>query len=102
MDLGMDIKVDLGTITASPNVNSVSYSNSAFYTEVSQCLYRHQTGDWGIVCSDDAIANNEALDCGHGERIMSAYPTCIGQTLWIITEPLKHSTQIMFASDFAQ
>lgn len=52
---------------------------------LTQFLQRHVVGDWGIVCAEDAEANNESLK--DGSRLLSAYILKDGRTkIWIITE----------------
>lgn len=47
-------------------------------------LRRHANGDWGEVCQQDGLLNDQSLI--HGSRILSAYRTLQGTRLWIITE----------------
>ena len=47
-------------------------------------LHRHLAGDWGVLCSDDAAANEAALK--DGSRILSSYEIAPGVTVWIITD----------------
>lgn len=47
-------------------------------------LDRHVLGDWGCVCAEDKLLNNDALF--DGSRILSSYRTKLGQRIWIITE----------------
>jgi hypothetical protein len=47
-------------------------------------LAKHAAGDWGEVCKGDAALNDQALL--DGERLLSAYKTLKGVSLWIITE----------------
>jgi len=47
-------------------------------------LDRHIQGDWGQVCQEDKALNDAALV--HGGRLLSAYATLKGTTIWIITE----------------
>jgi len=47
-------------------------------------LYRHLSGDWGSLCSDDVAVNESALRTG--SRILSSYVIAPGITLWIITD----------------
>ncbi|QDU25808.1 hypothetical protein ETAA8_08800 [Anatilimnocola aggregata] len=49
-----------------------------------QFLARHQSRDWGEVCEDDKLANDESLK--DGSRLLSAYRTKLGVKIWIITE----------------
>jgi len=47
-------------------------------------LDRHVFGDWGCVCAEDKLLNDEALI--DGSRILSSYRTKLGQRIWLITE----------------
>jgi hypothetical protein len=47
-------------------------------------LARHQNGDWGELCAQDAHLNDRALS--DGSRILSVYHTQSGARLWVITE----------------
>ncbi len=47
-------------------------------------LARHVRGDWGDVCADDAVLNDEALN--DGSRLLSSYRLKNGTKIWIITE----------------
>ncbi len=47
-------------------------------------LARHVRGDWGEVCDEDKMANDQSLV--DGSRILSAYRTLKNIRLWIITE----------------
>ena len=46
-------------------------------------IARHQYGDWGDVCPQDARSNDLDVDQG---MLLSAYPTPDGVTFWILTE----------------
>lgn len=71
-----------------------------------QCLARHQSGDWGRVCAQDALQNEAALS--EGWRIISAYPIdpakpCAGwgdNTLWVITEADRSVTTFLLPSEY--
>ena len=61
-------------------------------------LNRHVTGDWGVVCDEDARSNDEALE--HGSRLLSAYRTSTGAKLWILTEADRSATTILLPSEY--
>jgi hypothetical protein len=71
-----------------------------------ECLARHARGDWGLVCTEDAAANDTASQ--EGTRILSAYlidPTkpCKGQgenCIWIITEADRSSTCVLLPEEY--
>ena len=60
-------------------------------------LHRHQHGDWGDVCSEDAAANDAALRLG--SRILSSYE-CAGERLWIITESDRSVTTLLRPDEY--
>jgi hypothetical protein len=65
--------------------------------EVLTALKRHASGDWGDLCPEDSLANNEALQ--HGGRLFSAY----GQgdsRFWIITEAYRSVTTVLLPNDY--
>src|SRR5687768_6743346 len=73
---------------------------------LNRCLNRHVRGDWGCVCEEDALTNNEALKMGM--RILSAYAIdetqpCKGygdNTLWIITEADRSVTTFLLPEEY--
>ncbi|EHH1077101.1 type I restriction endonuclease subunit M [Vibrio parahaemolyticus] len=60
-------------------------------------LMRHAIGDWGDVCVEDKIANDEATH--NGQRVLSSYQFC-GQKIWIITEWDRSATTILFPHEY--
>jgi len=93
-------KFNLGQILATPGALQAmkeSGQEAAFF------LDRHSRCDWGQVCPDDALLNDEALK--DGSRIISAYPTLKGVKLWIITEATddngqRAATTILLPSEY--
>jgi hypothetical protein len=51
-----------------------------------ELLQRHLAGDWGVVCAEDAEANNQSLK--DGSRLLSAYVLKDAEAtkVWLITE----------------
>lgn len=66
--------------------------------EIVLALRRHALADWGEVCYEDKIANNDALE--HGDRLLSAYRTRAGVKFWIITEWDRSATTILLPEDY--
>ncbi|WP_268626976.1 hypothetical protein [Paenibacillus alvei] len=60
-------------------------------------LCRHMAGDWGSVCQDDMLANDEALRTGE-ERLFSIYESN-GQVFWIITNEERTVTMILLPDE---
>lgn len=65
--------------------------------EVLTALSRHASGDWGDLCPEDALANEDAL--GHGGRLFSAFGE--GEhRFWIITEAGRSVTTVLLPEDY--
>ena len=65
--------------------------------EVLTALKRHASGDWGDLCPEDSLANDEALQ--HGGRLFSAYG--LGDSrFWIITEADRSATTVLLSNDY--
>lgn len=65
--------------------------------EVLLAISRHQRGDWGIVCMEDRLLNDKALQTGG--RLHSAY-RYHGVKLWIITEGDRSATTILLPNEY--
>ena len=66
-------------------------------------LNKHGGGDWGDVGEDDAASTIKALL--DGERLLSAYRTLKGVTIWIISEAtdddgIRNSTTILLPEQY--
>ena len=61
-------------------------------------LQRHVSADWGSVCTEDAEANQAALQ--HGDRVMSVYPLRDGSNIWVITEWDRSATTLLLPSEY--
>lgn len=62
-------------------------------------LSKHECGDWGDICADDALSNNEAL--ANHSRVLSAY--VLGaqkESLWIITEYDRSVTTLLLPGEY--
>ncbi len=78
-----------------------------YKTDAFELLNRHVCGDWGIVCKEDAQANEEALRYGY--RILSAYelmPTATSSNnerpakIWLITEADRSVTTLLLPEEY--
>ena len=86
-------KFSLGQILATPGALAAlqeSGQTPQFF------LARHVRGDWGEVCAEDKLLNDQALV--DGSRLLSAYTTLKGTKLWIITEADRSATTILLPS----
>ena len=88
-------KFSLGQILATPGALEALEQSGQSSIEF---LARHQSGDWGDVCSDDAAANDQALK--DGDRILSSYRTAKGVKIWIITESDRTATTILLPEEY--
>jgi hypothetical protein len=66
-------------------------------------LDRHVQGDWGEVCDEDKLLNDQALV--DGSRLLSAYRTLKNTRIWIITEAVgdngkRESTTILLPEQY--
>lgn len=65
---------------------------------VIKCVKRHASGDWGEVCEEDKLLNDNAVN--NGERIMSVYTDDEGQKVWIITEWDRSTTTVLLPEEY--
>jgi hypothetical protein len=71
--------------------------------DVRPYIARHQTGDWGDVCAEDAAENQ--LSLARDFRILSAYSFTSeingeAYKLWIITEADRSVTTVLLPSEY--
>ena len=57
--------------------------NLAFRFDVAASVNKFLEGDWGTVCTEDSVANDEAIQ--RIERVIGSYQTSEGE-LWVIAE----------------
>ena len=90
---------DLGRIVMTKGVGEIVKENLEAYIEVSECLERHQVGDWVEVCEEDKKWNDWYAEAG--ERVLSCYR--IGENkerIWIITEWDRSVTTILLPKEY--
>ncbi|HMV60147.1 MAG TPA: type I restriction endonuclease subunit M [Agitococcus sp.] len=84
----------LGELRITP---SAGYYLPAYYIQPMDLIRRHQHGDWGDICDEDAQANQQAII--HQTRIVSSY--LIGnKKVLVITEADRSSTTVLLAQDY--
>jgi hypothetical protein len=88
-------KFPLGQIVATPGAIEVMKASG---DTADLFLSRHVRGDWGEVCQEDKLLNDDALI--HGGRLLSAYRTRKNVKLWVITEADRASTCILLPSEY--
>lgn len=92
---------DLGAVVATQGMSDLIANHQS---EVTDCIRRHVSGDWGIVGKTDSRLNDksaEYLAKGENDRVLSAY--LIGKTkIWIISEGDKKNrvTTLLLPSEY--
>ena len=88
--------LSLGQLMATPGALAELESSG---TTAMQYILRHQGGDWGDVCAEDARANREALN--HGLRILSVYLLPVTNAkIYVITEYDRSCTTLLLAKEY--
>lgn len=87
-------KFELGQVLITPGAYEALNLMDAAYG-----LDRHAKGDFGDVCEEDKLLNDEAIILGDG-RIMSAYRDRNDNKFWIITEWDRSATTILLPSEY--
>lgn len=83
----------LGRVVATPGVIS-----SVPPEDTVQALLRHSQGDWGDMCDEDRIFNDDALE--RGLRLLSVYHASNSRKFWIITEADRSVTTILLPEEY--
>ncbi len=86
-------KFDSGKIVVTPAALAAISQD-----DIAAALDRHFDGDWGNVCPDDALENDDALKVG--ERLLSVYDAANQTRFWIITEADRSITTVLLPSDY--
>ena len=89
---------DLGIIVNTIKVHNFISQSEGNYDYVMRCFERYISGDWGEMCEEDKIANDEALITE--DRILASYEEEGMPKIWIITEWDRSSTTILFPSEY--
>jgi len=66
--------------------------------ELKGFITRHASGDWGDLGEEDKRENE--LSVRQGFRIFSAYTTCTGILVWVITEADRYVTTALLPQDY--
>ena len=86
-----------GQICMTLKVEENIFANEEFEKEIYECLERYRACNWGDLCETDWKRNDEALRSG--ARIFAAYKTSMGK-IWIITEPDRSATTILYPDEY--
>ena len=91
----MPPKFPLGQLVATPGaLAALKEAKVGFWPYVQ----RHQEGDWGSVCQEDAAENELSLK--EGFRLLSVYSLPDGCKIWIITEADRSATTILLPVEY--
>ena len=83
----------LGRVVATPGALDAIPADS-----ITSAIYRHERGDWGLVCEQDRAENEFSLK--EGLRLMSVYETTSGIRFWIITEADRCATTVLLPDEY--
>ena len=92
-----------GQVVVTAFIDSLMNANLAFYAFVFTALKRHQSLDFGDLCTHDHEANLEALEsCS---RVLSVYllpdnVECDYKKIYIITEADRTATTVLFPHEY--
>jgi len=99
---------DIAKVLASPKFSPgriVATPDALSAMEESNCnplslLGRHLSGDWGLVPTEDAQMNDQALKTG--SRLLSSYLIAPGPVIWLITDqmPAGNVTTFLLPSNY--
>jgi len=96
----MNAKFSPGQVVATPGaIDALAQSGQ----EATFFLRKHLSGDWGEVDAEDWMHNDQSL--GDGNRLLSAYRTLKGVTIWVMTEAVgddgnRASTCILLPEEY--
>jgi hypothetical protein len=89
------IRFPLGRVVATPGALSALEKAEQSPAEF---LDRHVNGDWGEVTDAEKQENERSVE--QGLRILSAYTTSAGDTIWILTEADRSATTIQLPEEY--
>lgn len=91
-------KFNLGHTVMTRGVNENIMDGSLSMDELVGAIHRHQQGDWGDTCKEDAQMNDRAVESGD-DRIFSVY-IIRGTKYYIITEWDRLTTTVLLPSEY--
>lgn len=94
---GMSGKFQTGQVMMTVGVQNLIAKETIKDFDITKCIRRHVTGDWGDLCEEDKITNNKAL-IGQG-RLFSSYELN-GVKIWVITEWDRSVTTILLPDEY--
>lgn len=95
------MKFKLGRLVSTCGVAELGACNNEFADFVSACLSLYVECDWGDMCEEDSVMNDNAVknceDRIHGSYAHQEHPEW---KIWIITEWDRSVTTILFPSEY--
>ena len=92
------MKFPVGKIVVTDGIADRITKDFYFSEFVYVSLSRHKRCDWGDCCTEDKALNDEALI--DGDRLFSLYIFKDETKIWIITEPDRSYTTILFPEEY--
>ncbi len=94
---------ETGSLFMTSAIFGATLEHRPFASFIRQCIARHQSGDWGDCCPEDAALNDAALL--DGRRVFSVYHIPSGlytleSRVWVITESSREYTTVLFPSEY--
>ena len=90
---------ELGRTFCTVGVDTLMKEQADFGEFVLNSLTRYKNSDWGEMCDEDLRLNDRAIK--DGDRIFASYINPQSQKkIWIITEPDRSVTTILFPSEY--
>jgi len=94
---------ETGTVVMTCGIRDLMFSDEHAQEVVQSCLDRHCKGDWGDLCDDDKMMNDESLEAekkgGWTDSLFSSYETDVGK-IYVITECDRSATTILLPEEY--
>jgi hypothetical protein len=100
--MGLNIKLELGRVVSTLGYQSlVEEAENKGEMITFSLLRRHMMGDWGEVCKEDWVANDNALDKRDPQRVLSVYEVgSEGAKVWVITAWDRSVTALLLPEEY--
>lgn len=92
------MKFDPGKLVMTRGVYALTLETDTFARHVQLSVTRHLAGDWGDLCDEDRVANEQAL--AEGGRLFSSYTLEGDHKIWIITEWDRAVTTVLLPEEY--
>ena len=74
---------DMGQVVVTKGIHEAMRENIRFAIEVDLCLKRYAVKDWGNLCEEDKMINEDSLTYPDDLYLLGVYETCKGKILII-------------------